>query len=74
MLILRRETNVPEKNTIKIFDQFANWVATIKVLESETGSAQLGCIGPNSTKFLRGEVKQVTGPTGQYSAALKVTA
>ncbi len=71
MLILRRETNVQDKNTIKIYDAMGQrWIATIKVLESDSGSAQLGCVGPNSTKFLRGEVKQVEGPTGQYSSAL----
>ena len=71
MLILRRETNVPEKNTVKIFDQYSNWIATIKVLESDSGSASLGCVGPRTTKFLRGEVKSVQGPKGQYSAALR---
>ena len=71
MLILRRETNVQDKNTIKIYDAMGQqWIATVKVLESDNGSASLGCIGPNSTKFLRGEVKEVEGKEGNYSSAL----
>jgi len=70
MLILRREAGTPEKNAIKIYDRLNNWIATIKVTETDTGSAHLGCVGPNSTKFLRGEVKQVTGPEGSPSNAL----
>lgn len=71
MLILRRETNTPERNAIKIFDQFNNWVATIKVTESDTGSAHIGCVGPRTTKFLRAEVKQMEGKEGQHSSALE---
>ena len=72
MLILRRETNAPEKNAIKIFDEVGNrWIATIKIIETDTGSAQVACIGPQRTKFLRGEVKTLKGPEGKHSAALE---
>jgi len=70
MLILHRESGVPEKDSIKIYDKFGNWMGTIKVTESTTDGAHIGCIGPNYTKFLRGEVKTVRGIEGQYSAAI----
>ena len=70
MLILRRESGIPDKNSIKIYDKFNNWIATVKVTESTEDGAHIGCIGPNSTKFLRGEVKQFKGVEGKYSAAL----
>ena len=72
MLILRRETNTPEKNSIKIFDSIGNrWVATIKLLETDNGSAQIGCVGPKNTRFMRAEVRSVEGPEGKRSAALE---
>ena len=73
MLILRRGANTPERDAIKRFDSMSNrWVTTIKVTESDSGSAHIGCIGPNTTKFLRGEVQQLHGKAGQPSAALEV--
>ena len=71
MLILRRETHTPEKNSIKIFDSGNRWIATIKLLETDNGSAQIGCVGPKNTRFMRSEVRSVEGPEGKHSAALE---
>ena len=65
MLMLRRETDTNQNNMIKIYDRFNNWLGTIKVMESTNDSAVLGCIGPDSTKFLRGEAKMLRGKKGR---------
>jgi hypothetical protein len=39
-------------------------------MESTNDSAVLGCIGPDSTKFLRGEAKMLRGKKGRTYEAL----
>lgn len=70
MLNLYREPGVAEKDSIKIYDKFGNWMGTIKVTESTSDGVHIGCIGPKYTKFMRGEVKMMKGIEGQYSSAI----